>query len=282
MTSRQIAAEHHTGVGGAIVLPTPTGPARFRIAATTTNLAWPPGVIFVSPADYTRLWTHPAPTALGVTLRPGVAPSLARAQVAVALGAGASSAGTSGLSRARGGLSRATSGLSRATGGLSRATGGSEATSGLETATDAQRQASIEALTSEGLGQLRDISTLLLVAAICAMAAALASSLWQRRAWLAGLRLAGARPGRLRRILALEGALMLGAGCLTGAIAGVYGQVVIDGYLRQVTGFPLASVLTGARAFEVFALVLVLALALTAIPGWLVSRVPPGLALEGE
>ena len=52
------------------------------------------------------------------------------------------------------------------------------------------------------------------------MAAALASSLWQRRAWLAGLRLSGAKPGRLRRILLLEATLMLGAGCLTGAIAG--------------------------------------------------------------
>ena len=46
----------------------------------------------------------------------------------------------------------------------------------------------------------------------------------------------------------LEASLMLGAGCLTGAVAGIYGQVVIDGYLRQVTGFPLASVVGGAPA----------------------------------
>ncbi len=56
--SRQIAAEHHTGVGGALVLPTPSGPVRFRIAATTTNLGWSPGAIFVSAADYRRYWSR--------------------------------------------------------------------------------------------------------------------------------------------------------------------------------------------------------------------------------
>jgi ABC-type lipoprotein release transport system permease subunit len=209
---------------------------------TTTNLAWPPGVIFMSTADYSRLWATSAPTALGVELHPGADLAAARDAIERALGP----------------------------------------SSGLEVATAATREASIDALTSEGLGQLQEIATLLLGAAICAMAAALASSLWQRREWLAGLRLSGAKPGRLRRILLLEATLMLGAGCMTGALAGVYGEVVIDGYLRRVTGFPLASIITGARPLEVFALVLAIALAIMAIPGWLVSRVSPGLALESD
>jgi putative ABC transport system permease protein len=249
--SKQIAEAHHVRVGGVLELPTPTGDRSFRIAATTTNLAWPPGVIFMSAADYSHDWnpTRPtsAPTALGVELRPGASTERARSAIARALGS--PGAGTR---------------------------------NGLEVSTAATREASIDALTSEGLGQLREISTLLLLAAIAAMAAALASSLWQRRAWLAGLRLSGARPGRLRRILLLEATLMLGAGCLTGAIAGVYGEVVIDGYLRQVTGFPLASIITGGRAIEIFAIVLAIALAIMTIPGWFVSRVSPGLALENE
>ena len=73
---------------------------------------------------------------------------------------------------------------------------------------------------------------------------------------------------------------MLGAGCLTGAVAGVYGQLVLDGYLKRVTGFPLAHLATGARPFEILALVLAVALAIVAAPGWLASRVPPALALE--
>ena len=211
-------------------------------------------MIFIGTADYSRFWTTMAPTALGVNLRPGANPALARGAIARALGMA----------------------------GGGRAGGRAGAQSGLEVATAATREASIDALTSEGLGQLQEISTLLLLAAIGAMVAALASSLRQRREWLAGLRLSGAEPGRLRRILALEAALMLGAGCLTGAVAGIYGEVVIDGFLRQVTGFPLASVLSGTRPLEVFVLVPALAIAIMAIPGWRASRVSPGLALENE
>ena len=39
---------------------------------------------------------------------------------------------------------------------------------------------------------------------------------------------------------------------------------------------------TGGRAIEIFALVLAIALAIMTIPGWLISRVSPGLALENE
>jgi putative ABC transport system permease protein len=243
--SKQIAEAHHVGAGGTLTLPTPTGDARFRIAALTTNLAWPPGVIFISSADYTRFWMTSAPTALGVQLLPGANITAAR-------------------------------------GAIARALGQTESSTGLEVAAAAKRESSIDALTSEGLGQLQAISTLLLLAAIAAMAAALASSLRQRRAWLAGLRLSGATPGSLRRILLLEAALMLGVGCLTGAIAGVYGELIIDGFLRHVTGFPLASILTGTRPLEVFVLVLASAIAIMAIPGWRASRVSPGLALENE
>jgi putative ABC transport system permease protein len=252
--SKQVAEEHDVGIGGTLSLPTPAGNARMRVAALTTNLAWPPGVIFIGTADYGHYWglTHPtgptAPTALGVQLRPGANEVQARSAIARALGAaGNGPAGTR---------------------------------SGLEVATAGARESSIDALTSEGLGQLQEISMLLLLAAIGAMVAALASSLRQRREWLAGLRLSGAEPGRLQRILLLEAALMLGAGCLTGAIAGVYGEVIIDGFLRHVTGFPLASVLTGTRPLEVFVLVPALAIAIMAVPGWRASRVSPGVALE--
>jgi putative ABC transport system permease protein len=242
VVSKKIAEEHHVTLGGYLTLPTPTGRTRMRIAATTTNLVWPPGAIFISTADYSRLWASTTPTALGVHLRPGMDPNTARAAIAAAIGP----------------------------------------SSGLQVATAASREANINTLASEGLSQLREISTLLLIAAILAMAAALTSSLWQRRTWLSGLRLSGAKPGRLRRILLVEALLMLGAGCLTGALAGVYGEIVIDGYLRQVTGFPLASVITAGRPLEILALVLAAALLIMVIPGWLASRVPPALALESE
>jgi putative ABC transport system permease protein len=238
--SRQIAEEHHTGVGGTLTLPTPAGPVDFRIAATTTNLAWSPGAIFMSTADYGHLWATATPTALGVDVAPG--------------------ASAAGVQRA-----------------IERAIGPA---SGLEVSSAHALQARIDALTGEGLGQLGEISTLLLIAAILAMAAALTSAIWQRRVSLASLRLSGVRSHRLRLILALESALMLGAGCVTGALLGLYGQVVIDGYLGHVTGFPVAGLGASLRPLEIFALTIAAVLAIAAVPGWLASRVSPTLALN--
>jgi len=191
-------------------------------------------------ADYARLWRSSTPSALGVQLAPGADPEHVKTAIARSLG---------------------------------RA-------SGLEVLTARERAAEINDSASEGLGQLGDIATLLLIAAILAMLAALASSIWQRRTLLAALRLEGTRPARLRRLLLLEVTLMLGSGCLTGALAGVYGEFVIDGYLRHVTGFPVAGGVVGRRPLEIFLLVVLSVLLISILPGWAASRVPPGLALE--
>jgi putative ABC transport system permease protein len=238
--SRQVAQALHAGIGRQVTLPTPSGPRRLRLAATSTNLAWSPGVAFVGAGDYRRLWRSDLPTALAVTPEPGVDPERLRATVQRALGPA----------------------------------------TGLTVVTSRERETSIDALTGEGLDQLRQISLLLLAAAILAMAAALTSAIWSRRASLAGLRLAGVRPRRLRRILLCESALMLGAGCITGALAGVYGQLAIDGYLEHVTGFPVASLGASLRPPEIFALVLAVVLAIVAVPGYMASRVSPTLAFN--
>jgi putative ABC transport system permease protein len=241
-TSQQLANEQHLAIGDSLSLPTPSGQTSFRLAATTTGFGWSPGAILMSTADYARNWASSAPTALGITLAPGANPA-------------------------------------RVQGEIKRAVGGY---GGLVVMSGRQRADRFLAIAREGLGQLAEISTLLVVAAILAMAAALGSAIWQRRPVLAGLRLSGTKPNRLRRILLMESALMLGAGCLTGVLAGVLGQVVTDGYLKHVTGFPVASAGASWRPLEIFALVVALVLAITAIPVWLAARVSPALALEQE
>lgn len=238
--SQQIAHEYHVGIGEPITLPTPTGDVSFKITATTTNLAWSPGVIFIGSADYRRFWNTVEPTALAVNLTPGTGPSTARLAIIRALGPN----------------------------------------SALVVSTARTREQRIDALTSEGLSRLGEISTLLIVAAILAMAAALGSSVWQRRASLAGLRLAGVNAARLRSILLTESTLMLSAGCTTGAVAGIYGQIVIDGYLKHVTGFPVASLAASLRPLAVLALVAVAVLTIVSGLVWSASRVSPTLALD--
>jgi putative ABC transport system permease protein len=238
--SRQIAADRHVGVGGTLALPTPSGERRFRVAATTTNLAWSPGVVFLGSGDYRRLWRSNLPTALGVDVVAGADVGHVRLQAQSVLGPH----------------------------------------SGLRAVSAAQREKEIDALTSEGLGQLGEISTMLLIAAILAMAAALTSAIWQRRASLAALRLSGVRPRRLRAILAVEAGLMLSAGCLVGALAGVYGQLVIDAYLAHITGFPVIDLGARLRPLETLALLGALVMAIVFAPAWLASRVPPTLAFD--
>jgi putative ABC transport system permease protein len=238
--SQEIAARRHVGVGDSLSIPTPSGNQTFRIAATTTNFGWSPGAIVLDRDDYSRLWHSSAPSALGVDVAPG--------------------ASIPGVRRA-----------------IERSLGPA---SGLEVLTARERAASINSSASEGLGQLGNIATLLLLAAVLAMLAALGSSIWQRRVSLAALRLEGAEPSRLRRLLFVEVFLMLSAGCITGAAAGVYGEFVIDGYLRHVTGFPVASGIVGRRPLEIFLLVVLSVLLVALLPGWAASRVPPSLALE--
>lgn len=239
--SKQIATESHAHVGGLITLPTPGGPAAMRIMATTTNLAWSPGAIFIGQAAYQRLWRTSQPTALAVQPARKAYPRRVRAEVERLLQASGS---------------------------------------GLQAITAQDREDRIDALASEGLSQLGKISTLLLIAAVLALAAALTSAIWQRRAWLAGLRLSGVRPRRLRLILLFESALMLSAGCLTGALVGIYGQLVIDGYLTHVTGFPVNRLGTGLRPLEILAIVALAVLAIVAVPGSIVSRVHPTVAFD--
>jgi putative ABC transport system permease protein len=240
--SQPIAKEQHVRVGGTVVIPTPSGMRRFRVAAITTNLGWTAGAVLLNTSDYSHFWSTGSPTALGVELAPGT--NVARTRAA-----------------------------------LQRELGPS---SGLEVITASSRASRFSAIAGEGLSRLAEISMLLAVAAVLALVAALASAIWERRSSLSGLRLEGSLPSRLRRILLAESLLMLGAGCLTGVIPGIYGQVVIDGYLQHTTAFPVTAFAAPLRPLEIFVAVLVGVLALVSFPIWSASRVSPTLALEGD
>ncbi len=65
--SQQIAEELHTRSGGSLTLPTPSGEISYRIAALTSNLAWSPGVVFMSDTDFAHAWRTTSASALAVT-----------------------------------------------------------------------------------------------------------------------------------------------------------------------------------------------------------------------
>lgn len=238
--SQQLAAEHHVGIGGKITLPTPSAEVTFRIAALTTNFGWSPGAIVLSSSAYARAWQTTQATALLVSVQPRVSSVAVRSEVERALGP----------------------------------------KNGLEVLLARSRETKMIGSAHEGLSQLGTISTLLVLASILAMAAALASAIWQRRRSLAVLKLSGVRPHRLRSLLMLESAVMLGVGTVTGAAWGLYGQVALDGYLTSTTGFPVERLSASWRPLEVLVVVFVVSLAVAAIAAWLTSRVSPRVALE--
>ncbi|MGB2710972.1 MAG: FtsX-like permease family protein, partial [Conexibacter sp.] len=238
--SDQMAHERQLELGDALTLPTPTGEQRFRLAATTTNLGWPPGTVILNGSDYRRAWATDVPTALEVDLAPGASSVETRAAIQRALGTDYA----------------------------------------LRVQTAQQRAVGINASAHQGLNRLGQISLLLLVAAVLAMGAAMGAAIWQRRASLAALRIQSFTPRQLWRVLLLESGVVLGAGCLTGAVAGIYGQLCIDRYLRLVTGFPVAAAPGSWQTLETFALVVAAALVAVAIPGWFATRVPPHLGLQ--
>jgi putative ABC transport system permease protein len=237
--SRQIAAEHHVGVGGTLMLPTPAGEVPMRIAALTTNFGWSPGAVVMNAADYVRRWHTTQVTALLVKTRPRLDPLIVRGEVERAL----------------------------------------NPNNGLEVLSAKAREARMNGSVQEGLSQLAAISTLLVAASILAMAAALASTMWQRRTGLAALKLSGVRPPRLRRLLLLESGLMLGVGAVAGAAWGIYGQIALDGYLTASTGFPVARLGASWRPLEVLAFVILASLAVSVVSASLAARVPADAVL---
>jgi putative ABC transport system permease protein len=238
--SQQIAEAHHVKVGGTLTLPTPTGLVSYRIAATTTNLGWSSGSIIMSGADYMRAWATSEPSALEVDTQPGVDALTVRRAVEGLLGS----------------------------------------STALIAQTSGERAAQADALARQGLSRMSQITLLLKIAAALAMAAAMGAGIWQRRAALAALRINSFSPWQLRGILTYESILVLGTGALTGAVAGIYGHLLIDRFLRLTTGFPAPFAVEGIYTVQTILLIVLGAFLALTIPGYVASQVPPQLALQ--
>jgi putative ABC transport system permease protein len=239
VVSQAIAEEHHLHIGQAFTLPSPR-PTVLRVAALSTNIGWPPGVIVMSSSDYARAWESDEVSAYGIALRPGVSPEGARREVSQALGFG----------------------------------------SGLTVETRHQREQRERATSRQGLSRLSQIAILVLIAAILAMAAAMGAMIWQRRPLLADMKVDGFGRGILWRSLLVESGLLLGAGCSIGAAFGLYGQLLLSRALIVVTDFPVVVSTGIPVAIESSLLVTTVAVLIVAVPGYLAARVRASAILQ--
>jgi putative ABC transport system permease protein len=243
VVSRAIAEEHDLRVGQSVTLPTPN-PTRMRVAALSTNIGWEPGAIVMSGPSYAHAWGSADASAYVIQLAPGVTPSRGAGEIRSALGPGEVGA--------------------------------------LAVQTAQQRSSALQALDARALARLTLIATLIPIFAVLAMAAAIGAMVWQRRARLAKLKLEGFARTQLWRTILLESLLLLGAGCLTGALFGVYGQHLADRALAQTLNFPVARSLSPLPALASLGLVIATALAVLALPGYLAAGVPASVALQEE
>ncbi len=197
--SRQLAEDHGLGVGDRFTLPAPA-PLELRVAALSTNLGWPPGAMIINADDYARGWGSAAASAYQLTLAPGASPARVSAAARQELG-------------------------------------GANSPFVVETAHE--REERHYASTRDALARLTQIRTLVLVAAVLAMAAALIGLIWQRRPRLARLKADGFGDAEVRRALVIEALVLVGGGAVLGAVLGLYGQVLLDRALSAITGFPV-------------------------------------------
>ncbi len=137
-----------------------------------------------------------------------------------------------------------------------------------------------QTLSRQGLERLTQIAVLIMIGAVLAMAAAMGTMVWQRRPRLAKLKLEGFTRAELWRTVLLESILLLGVGCASGAIFGLYGQQLLDRALANVINFPVVHSFALVATLASLGLVLAAAEVAIALPGYLAAGVSPAVALE--
>jgi putative ABC transport system permease protein len=215
-------------------------PTAFRVAALSTNLGWPPGAIVLNADDYASAWASEDPSAYQFELTAGASASAVSAEIRQTLGP----------------------------------------RSGLQVATADQRQRLHYAQATQGLSRLTQIRTLVLIAVVLAMSAAMGAAIWQRRVRLADMKIDGFGRGVLWRALLLESVLLLGAGCSIGALFGICGELLLSRALTVVSGFPVVQSIGIPVAIASFVLVTMVAVAIVAVPGYMAARVRPAISLQ--
>jgi putative ABC transport system permease protein len=68
-------------------------------------------------------------------------------------------------------------------------------------------------------------------------------------------------------------------GCALGAVAGLYGQLLLTRALSAVTGFPVLESSPLPAALGSFLLITAVAVAIVAVPGYLAARVRPAVGM---
>ncbi len=240
--SQPVAREAHLHLGDAFTIATPTGHATLRLAATVANYGWLPGAIVINSNEHARLWGSTAATQLSVSLKPGVPSEQGKRTVEAALSGG----------------------------------------SALTTKTLEEGRSEVVAVLGSTLSRLSETTIVVLIATVASVFALMIAALWQRRGRIDSLLAIGMSNGQLTRLIFYESGVVLLAGGLIGLIAGIAGQYLIDGWLRQTTGAPVQFAVAWQLGLRTIAIVGGISIAASVIVAIQASRPQPQLALSAE
>lgn len=234
VVSTAIAEDEHLHIGQPFTLPTPN-PITLRLAATTTNLGWPPGALVLNPRDYVRGWGESTPSAYNVMLSPGASPTAVETEIRHVIGPGTA----------------------------------------LTVQTARVHELRQDMASHEGLARLTQIAILVLLAGLLATATSMTAAISQRRRHYARLKVQGYGTRILWSALIWESLILFGGGCAVGAALGMYGQFLLSHALLTVTGFPVKLSSEALLAFGSFAVVTVVGAAMVGVPGYRTASIRP-------
>lgn len=197
--SQPIAREDHLHIGDRFTIPTPTGNASTRIAATTANYGWLSGAIVMNADEHARLWGSTTASQLAITLKPNVPLEQGKRAIEAALPPGSS----------------------------------------LTVKTADERRSEVSSVLGSTLSRLNETTIVVLVATIASVIALVVAAISQRRGRLDSLMSIGMSTGQFARLVFYETGSLLLCGSLIGMVAGLGGQYLIDGWLHHTTGSPV-------------------------------------------
>lgn len=240
--SRPLAVERHLHLGERFTLPTPSGAASFRLAATTANYGWLPGAIVMNGNDRARLWQSGEATQLAVTLKSGT--PVSSAKKAIERGLPQSSA--------------------------------------LVIKTAAERRSEVSAVLGSTLSRLNDTTLVVLVATIASVIALIVAASSQRRARIDSLISIGMSFVQFVRLIFYESGSMLLTGCVIGMAVGLVGQDLIDRWLGHTTGAPVRFQPAWNVGLRMLAIACGISLAASAIAALRTLRLQPRASFSTE
>jgi putative ABC transport system permease protein len=240
--SQTIAREHHLHLGERFSLPTPAGYASFCLAATTANYGWLSGAIVMNGAEHARLWGSSSATQLAVALEPGASIAATKTLIERTIPPGAA----------------------------------------LAVKSSNERQDEVSAVLGSTLSRLNEITIVVLVTTIASVIALMMAAVWQGRARFNSLISIGMGASQFARLIFYESGITLLGGCIIGALAGLLGQYLIDGWLARTTGSPVHYSPAWQLALLTFAIALAISLVASLIAVLRINATQPRAAFSME